>query len=112
MRGRRFYGQCGSAGVRECAGPVAHFRTSALTHFRTSALSHLRTFTVACHARHPEPWSVPPVNVSSNLLRSRVPALPASPDAVAERLAGAGFTGSRAVPLAARAPPPLAGRGG
>ena len=40
------------------------------------------------------------MNVSSNLLRSRVPDLPASPDDVAERLARAGFTVARIVPLA------------
>ena len=39
------------------------------------------------------------MNVSSNLLRSRIPALPASPEEVAERLGRAGFTVSRVVPL-------------
>jgi len=42
----------------------------------------------------------PSVNVSSNLLRFRVPDLPADPAAVAERLAAAGFTVARTVPLA------------
>jgi phenylalanyl-tRNA synthetase beta chain len=50
------------------------------------------------------------VNVSLNLLRSRVPALPASPEAVAERLAGAGFTVSRIVPLAELLRPIVVGR--
>jgi phenylalanyl-tRNA synthetase beta chain len=40
------------------------------------------------------------VNVSSTLLRSRVPELPASSDEVADRLARAGITVARVVPLA------------
>lgn len=50
------------------------------------------------------------MNVSSNLLRSRVPDLPASPDDVAERLARAGFTVSKVVPLAELLRPVVVGR--
>jgi phenylalanyl-tRNA synthetase beta chain len=42
----------------------------------------------------------PSVNVSQNLLRSRVPTLPDDPEQVAERLRAAGFEVSRIVPLA------------
>lgn len=40
------------------------------------------------------------MNVSQNLLRSRIPALPADPEAIADRLRAAGFAVSRVVPLA------------
>ena len=50
------------------------------------------------------------MNVSSNLLRSRVPDLPASPDDVAERLGRAGFTVSKVVPLAELLRPIVVGR--
>ena len=50
------------------------------------------------------------MNVSSNLLRSRVPALPAAPEEVAERLSRAGFTVSRVVPLAELLRPIVVGR--
>jgi phenylalanyl-tRNA synthetase beta chain len=40
------------------------------------------------------------VNVSQNLLRHRVPSLPAEPEQIAERLRAAGFEVSRIVPLA------------
>jgi phenylalanyl-tRNA synthetase beta chain len=50
------------------------------------------------------------VNVSSNLLRFRVPGLPADPAQVAERLAAAGFSVVRAVPLAELLRPVVVGR--
>jgi len=50
------------------------------------------------------------VNVSSTLLRSRVPSLPSSSEEVAERLARAGFTVSRIVPLAELLRPIVVGR--
>ena len=49
-------------------------------------------------------------NVSSNLLRFRVPGLPADPAQVADRLAAAGFTVARTVPLAELLRPVVVGR--
>jgi phenylalanyl-tRNA synthetase beta chain len=42
----------------------------------------------------------PRVNVSQNLLRSRIPSLAGTPDEIADRLRAAGFEVSRIVPLA------------
>lgn len=52
----------------------------------------------------------PSVNVSSSLLRARVPDLPADPGAIAERLRGAGFTVARVAPLAELLRPVVVGR--
>src|SRR3954463_16646338 len=52
----------------------------------------------------------PSVNVSSNLLRTRVPDLPSDPAEVAERLRGAGFTVTQTVPLADLLRPVVVGR--
>jgi phenylalanyl-tRNA synthetase beta chain len=55
---------------------------------------------VAWHSVIPQPSTDRSVNVSSNLLRSRVPDLPESAEEVADRLARAGFPVARIVPLA------------